>query len=164
MSTFKDSQGKWLTQALFLEMGYKPQMVFTLEDEDKEYKGKTYPSLKKLYLELDDPTEYEVATQHLGGWEHWKRLRGNKLIANHLDKWKEELNVKLTAKGVKLAIDIATTGGTFQAAKWLADTGWDKRIAGRPSKEDVEGELKKQARDVGEFSEDLLRIVKQELR
>ena len=32
---FKDSQGKWLTQALFLEMGYKPQMMFTLEDADK---------------------------------------------------------------------------------------------------------------------------------
>lgn len=157
---FKDKQGKWLTQSLFLEMGYKPQAIFTLGDEDMEYKGKTYISLKKLYLSLEDPTEYEVATQHLGGWNHWKRLRGNKLLARHLDEWKDELSIKLTAKGVRLAIKIATDGGTFQAAKWLADTGWDKRIAGRPSREDVEGELKKQANDASDFADDLLRIVK----
>ena len=89
MSKFKDKQGKWLTQALFLEMGYKPQAIFTLDDEDKEYNNKLYPSLKKLYLESDDPTEYKVS-QHLGGWNHWKRLRGN--------------------KGVSLAIQIATEG------------------------------------------------------
>jgi len=160
MSKFKDTQNKWYTQALFLEMGYKAQAMFTLDDEDKEYKGKVYPSLKKLYLALEDPTEYEVATKHLGGWEHWKRLRGNKLLARHLDAWQEELNIKLTAKGVKLAIDIATTGGTFQAAKWLADTGWKKSGAGRPSKEDIEGELKKQARDSDDYAEDVLRIVK----
>jgi hypothetical protein len=160
MSKFKDKQGKWLTQALFLEMGYKPQAMFTLDDEDKEYNGKTYPSLKRLYLELDDPTEYSVATAHLGGWAHWKRLRGNKLLAKHLDEWQDELNVKLTAKGVALAIQIATDGGTFQAAKWLADTGWEKRIAGRPSKEDVESELKKQTRDSDDFGADILRMVK----
>lgn len=157
---FKDKQGKWLTQSLFLEMGYKAQAIFTLEDKDREYKGKTYKSLKRLYLELEDPTEYEVSTLHLGGWNHWKRLRGNKLLAKHLDEWKDELSIKLTAKGVKLAIQIATDGGTFQAAKWLADTGWEKRIAGRPSKEDVEGELKKQARDSDDFAEDILRLVK----
>jgi hypothetical protein len=160
MSKFKDKQGKWLTQALFLEMGYKPQAMFTLDDNDKKYEGKTYPSLKRLYLSLDDPTEYMVASKHLGGWNHWKRLRGNKLLAKHLDEWQDELNVKLTAKGVALAIQIATDGGTFQAAKWLADTGWEKRIAGRPSKEDVESELKKQTRESDDFGADILRMVK----
>jgi hypothetical protein len=159
MKTFKDTQGKWLTQALFLEMGYKPQAIFTLDDEDKEYKGRVYPSLKRLYLEAEDPTEYMIS-QHVGGWNHWKRIRGNKLLAKHINEWQDELNVKLTAKGVALAIKIATDGGTFQAAKWLADTGWDKRIAGRPSKEDVESELKKQARDSDDFGEDILRVVK----
>jgi hypothetical protein len=157
---FKDKQGKWLTQSLFLEMGYKPQAVFTLNDEDKTYKGKVYPSLKRLYLETNDPTEYKLATEHLGGWSHWKRLRGNSAIAEHIEVWKDELNVKLTAKGVQLAIEIATDGGTFQAAKWLADTGWEKRIAGRPSKDEVEGELKKQAQESDDFASDLLRIVK----
>ena len=159
MSKFKDKQGKWLTQALFLEMGYKPQAIFTLDDEDKEYNNKLYPSLKKLYLESNDPTEYKVS-QHLGGWSHWKRLRGNKLLAKHLDEWKDELNIKLTAKGVSLAIQIATEGGTFQAAKWLADTGWEKSKAGRPSKEDVESELKKQTRESEDFGADILRMVK----
>ena len=76
------------------------------------------------------------------------------------DQWQEELNVKLTAKGVQLAIQIATDGGTFQAAKWLADTGWEKRVAGRPSKDDVAGELKKQTQDSEDFAADLLRLVK----
>jgi len=157
---FKDSQGKWLTQSLFLEMGYKPQAVFTLNDDDKEYKGKIYPSLKRLYLETNDPTEYTVATEHLGGWLHWKRLRGNANIAKEIDVWQDELEVKITATGVQLAIQIATDGGTFQAAKWLADTGWKGRGAGRPSKDAIEGELKKQTRDLDEFEDDVLRLVK----
>ncbi|MFM0827351.1 hypothetical protein, partial [Klebsiella oxytoca] len=56
----KDTMGRPLTQGLFLEIGYNTEYaVYTLEDEDKEYKGKTYPALKKLYLACEDPTEYK---------------------------------------------------------------------------------------------------------
>ena len=50
-SKFKDSGGRPITQSLFLEIGYTDRAYYTLNDEDKEYNGSTYPSLKKLYLE-----------------------------------------------------------------------------------------------------------------
>jgi|TARA_R110002012_G_scaffold65654_2_gene172284 hypothetical protein len=160
MNKFKDSGGKWRTQGLFLETSYDPNAMFTLTDTDKTWKGNKYPSLRQLYLATDDPTEYTFATKHLGGWMHWKRLRGNKMLAKKFDEWQDELAIKLASKGVKIAIEIAADGGTFQAAKWLADSGWKTRLAGRPSKDEIEGELKKQARESDEFADDLLRIVR----
>ena len=127
MNSFKTEQGTWVTQSLFLEIGYKLDLaVFTLADEDKEYKGKTYPSLKRLYLEMEDPTEYLFATTHLGGWGHWKRMLKNKILAQHIEEWQEELQLKLKAQGVSSMINEAKMGGRGQAtaARWLASNGW----------------------------------------
>lgn len=59
-----------LTQGLFLEIGYTKYSVYTLKDEDYEYKGQMFPSLKRIYLEMADAGEYEFATTHLLGWSH----------------------------------------------------------------------------------------------
>jgi len=160
MSPFKDPRNNWRTKGLFLEMCYEEGVIFTLGDKDRTWKGHKLISLKRLYMETNDPTEYTLATQHLGGWAHWKRMRGNKALAKHFDEWQEELAIKLASEGVKLTIGLAKEGGTFQAVKWLADGGWIQKKAGRPSKDAIEGELKKQAKDQDEFAEDLLRLVK----
>ncbi len=154
---FLDSGGKPLTQSIFLEVGYSDQAVYTLKEEDHEYKGKLYPSLKRLYLEMADVTEYEFANTYLLGWRHWKRLCENKLLRKYIDEWREELELKMRAKGVKEAIRAAEAGG-FQAAKWLSDKGWDQRGAGRPSKAEVEREKKFQARVSDEYGADVVRL------
>ena len=158
MSKFKDIQGKWLTQALFLEFKYNEDAIYTLDDTHKEYKGKTYLSMKQLYIEMGDVTEYEFANEYFGGWTHWKKLRGNKAIAAHIDQAKEELELKLIACGVKRIIDHSKGDKGYQAAKWLADRGWDTRKAGRPSKDEVEGEMKRMAKEEDEYSADILRF------
>lgn len=157
----KDKLGRPLTQSLFLELGYSDYAVYTLKDEDYEYEGKVFPSLKRLFLECEDPTGYSTATKDLLGWKHWERLKANKIINKHILEWEEELEVKLRSKGVKEAIQHAQ-GGTFQAAKWLADRGWDKRAAGRPSKEELEREVKVQEKLSDEFSDDIVRLFNQE--
>jgi hypothetical protein len=154
-----DSMNKPITQSLFLELGYTDFSVYTLKDNDYEYKGKVYPSLKRLYLEMADPTEYEFAVTYLIGWRHWKRICENKQIRVYIDEWREELEMKLRSEGVKHAMQSAKLGG-FQAAKWLADRGWSNKGAGRPSKEDVEGEKKFQARMDSEYGADVLRLFK----
>jgi len=156
-SKMLDSGGKPLTQSLFLEIGYTEYAIYTLKEEDCEYKGFTYPSLKRLYLETQDPTEYEFAKKHLLGWKHWKRLCENKLIRSYIDEWRDELEVCLRSKGVKDAIKAAELGG-FQAAKWLADRGWDVKPAGRPSKAEIEKEKTIQLRVRDEFSADVVRL------
>lgn len=156
-SKLLDSGGKPLTQSLFLEIGYSDQSVYTLKEDDYEYKGTVYPSLKRLYMEMSDPTEYDFAIKYLLGWKHWKRLCANKLIRSYIDEWREELELKLRSKGVKEAMKAAELGG-FQAAKWLADKGWDQRQAGRPSKAEIERETKVIARLNDEFSADIVRL------
>lgn len=153
-----DTMGRPLTQSLFLELGYNEAALYTLKDNDFEYKGVVLPSIKRLYLECGDPTEYEFATTYLLGWNHWQRISENKAIKRYIDEWKIELEVKLRSAGVKNAIAQAASG-SFQASKWIADRGWDTRGAGRPSKADVERETRIQAGIADEFSADILRMI-----
>ena len=158
-SQLKDSMGRPLTQGLFIEIKYDPEFaVYTLEEQDKEYKGEVYPSLKRLYLEMEDPTEYEFAVEHLLGWNHWKRLNNNSLLSKHFVEWREELEVKLRSKAIQKIMDKSEMDGDFSASKWLADRGWEKRGAGRPSKADIEHRHKIEERIRGEFDEDFERL------
>ena len=157
----KDGQGRPLTQSLFLEIGYEEdKAIYTFKDEDHEYKGNTYYSLKQLYLEMEDPTEYEFANKYLLGWQHWKRLKANKILAKHFAEWEEELELRLRAQGIRAAIDQAAEDKGFQAAKWLADKGWQKNSVGRPSKHDKLREERMQAKLDDEFSADVVRLMR----
>ena len=64
-SKMLDSMQRPLTQSLFLELGYTDFAIFTLKEDDYVYNDKTYISLKKLYLEMEDPTEYDFANECL---------------------------------------------------------------------------------------------------
>lgn len=152
-----DTSGRPLTQSLFLELGYSDYAVFTLKEDHYEYEGKLFPSLKKLYLEAEDPTEYDFASLYLLGWRHWKRLCENKAIRSHVDEWREELEVRLRTKAVK-NIMLAADQGSYQAAKWLADRGWDQRAPGRPSKEEIERSKRIDEKISDEYSADVHRL------
>lgn len=138
-SKLRDVNGNPLTQSLFLELAYNTDYAaYTLKNEDYDYKGIVYPSIKRLYLDFEDPTEYEVATRCFIDWDHWKRVCANKTILPYIESWREELEMKLRSRAVRDLINLtASESGSFQAAKFLADRGWDKRAAGRPSKEEL---------------------------
>jgi len=155
----KDSRGRPLTQSLFLEIGYKTEFaVYTLDDVDKKYKGKTYPSLKALYLEMEDPIEYNFATTHLLGWQHWQRLCANKIVGKHVAEWREELELKLRSDAISEIIEISTTEKGFQAAKFVAKKEWEVKQAGRPKVVDQEKEDRIQEKLEDEFSADIIRL------
>lgn len=152
-----DVMNRPLTQSLFLELGYTDASVYTLKDDHHEYKGRVYPSLRKLYLETSDPTEYEFANKYLINWSHWLRLTENKVIRKFIDEWREELEVKIRAEGYRY-LHASARGGNYQAAKYLSDKGWDVRKAGRPSKEEVERNKKIGERIDEEYKADVLRM------
>lgn len=157
----KDSQGHPLTQSLFLEIGYEEdKAIYTLKDEDHEYRGNTYYSLKRLFIDMEDTTEYIFANTYLLGWKHWQRLNQNKALAKHFQEWREELELSLRAQGIRAIIDQAADEKGFQAAKWLADAGWAKRGAGRPSKNEKLKEERIQARLDEEFNADVVRLLR----
>ena len=156
---FVDVMGRPITQSLFLETSYDPETsVYSLKDYDHEYEGKTFPSLKRLYLQMEDVVEYDFANTYLLGWNHWQRICKNKLFSKHIKEWREELELKIRSQAVRDIIDMTADEKSFQAAKWLADKGWDKRAAGRPSKEDVEKETKLQASLEKDYGADIKRL------
>lgn len=160
-SKLEDSQGRPLTQSLFLEIGYETdKAVYTLKDDDHFYKGHNYPSLKKLYLSMEDVVEYDFANEHLLGWQHWQRLNRNKALAKHFQEWREELELAIRSQAIRGIIDMTASDNSFQASKWLADRGWDKKAAGRPSKSEKIREERMQARIDEEFSSDVVRLLR----
>ena len=128
------------TQSLFIEHAYDTsKAVYSWGNKDKKYKGKVYPSLKCIYIEMEDLTEYQFATTHLISWKHWKKFEGNAILKKHIDEWREELELKMRSQAIRSIIEQSTAeSGGYQAARYLADKGWDKRGAGRPSKEEKE--------------------------
>jgi len=160
-SLMLDTSGRPLTQSLFLEIGYQDAAVYTLKEQDHEYKGKTYPSLKRLYLEMEDPTEYEFANRYLLNWKHWQRLYQNQQLRPHIDEWRDELDLKLRAQAFRDMVSLSVSeGGNFSATKWLADRGWDKRAAGRPSKSEKEKDQRINDRILEDFDNDVKRMGK----
>lgn len=137
-SKFLDGQGRMLTQGLFLEINYDDTAIYTLKGYNHTHKGKEYPSLQLLYLEEEDPTEYDFANKYLLNWKHWKRICENKVLLRYIVTWREELELKMKARAVKeMQALVNSENGNFQAVKYLMERGWEKRGAGRPSKADI---------------------------
>jgi len=135
----KDTTGRFLTKALFLETCDKAgsfDPVFTLKDEDDPITG--LPSLRRLFLEEMDPSEFVFAEKHLGGIRHWRKLCALKWFQPFVEQWREDLDQKLVAHGIKAMVEMADKKDS--AAKWLAQRGWrqTKNPVGRPTKEDQE--------------------------
>lgn len=157
-SKLLDINGRPLTQGLFVETGYNEQYAqYTLKEVDHEWNGRLYPSLKRLYLEMEDATEYDFANEYLLGWRHWTRLYENKLFKPHIDEWREELEYKLRSRATKQMIALAASG-SYQASKWLLDRGWQTRSAGRPTKAEKESALAQDKRIAEEYGADVHRL------
>lgn len=112
--------------------------MFTLSTSDvKDDSGKTYPSLHRLYVEMEDTTEYLFATKYLGGWQHWKTLTEASFFQNYLSEMREELSLKLKAKTLQALQEVAGDPDDrryVEANKFLLKEALDlpKRPVGRP--------------------------------
>tara|TARA_R110002096_G_scaffold83998_2_gene194304 strand:+ start:349 stop:840 length:492 start_codon:yes stop_codon:yes gene_type:complete len=158
LNKFKGSKGHWLTKKLFLEtcQGDLDRVLYTIREDDKTYRGITYPSIQKIFVELEDPTEYFIAKEYFGSWKHWVILSEG-ILSTEIESWRDELEVRLRAKGLEQIIKLSGDGDR-NAAKILLDKGWSKRKAGAPSKQDKVNELKKQASIVSIVDNDLARL------
>jgi len=129
---FLDGSGKRVILQLFKEFArpdvkFKP--LYTLQE------------WKDVFLDCRDPSEYQPAQLLLGDWEHWLEVRNHALIKPHVDKWQNELEVKLRSEAIQQIKSHAKQPGGTAAAKWLADKGYAeegiKKAVGRPKKEEV---------------------------
>lgn len=152
----KDKMNRYRTQSLFREFyitDYEPLWVLGWEDPQKEL-----PSLKKLYMECEDPTEYEFAMQAFGDWKHWLKIKNNRTIKKFIEDWPIELEISLRSKALRSIAKEASGGkNPFSAAKFLATKGWDSK-RGRPSSEEIEREKKIASKLDEEIGEDAARL------
>ena len=158
----KDVKGAWRLSTLFWEHrndAYIP--LFTLQDEDREIEGVVYKSLKKLYLSYEHipGAEYDFALEVLGSWEHWTKLCNASQVRDHVQSWREELEIKTRANAIKSVIKTSLDGSAAgaTAAKWLAEKGYAPK-RGRPSKAERAGHLKQEEKLHKEIQDDMERI------
>ena len=154
---FLDTMGRYKTLSLFLEISYDKDALYTLSDVDKLYEGKLYPSLKKLYLQEEDLTEYRLATKHLAGWKQWQRLLGNTALRKHIEEWRLELELMLTSRNLK-RIESLASEGNYNAAKYIANKDYGSG-KGRPTKAEKQAALESSKVDLAETLNDANRVL-----
>lgn len=162
VSKFTNESGARLTKGLFYEMTMadKSSVLYTLKNQD--HKG--FPSLYALYMSEMDPTEYRFAIRYLEGWEHWKQLTACTWFMPFADKWREELQLKLSSEALFRIMTEAKADRkeAFAANKYLLEKGWvpkgqaDK--VGRPSKEAIRDQARKMVQDNTRIFDDWKRI------
>lgn len=162
---FKNNSGTYLLKGLFIETNTTDmdQAIYTL----KNYDHKGYPSLYLRYMELEDPTEYEFATTYLDGWAHWEKLCQCNWFIPHIARWRLELDLKMKSQAIKKIKEVAKTNSPnmFQANKIIIERAWENKNPkvpakrGRPSTEEVQGELLRQVEEEKRIEEDFKRVL-----
>lgn len=162
LNKFRNISGQRLLRGLFYEevSADKSAVVYTLKDRD--HAG--FPSLYRLYMEADDPTEYFFAINNLDGWEHWEMLCAASWFKPYVTRWRRELEIRAKARALNHIKAVADSDSkeAYQANKFLVTGGWkpsDKRKgAGRPSKEEVAKAAKAMAEEAKDLNDDLARV------
>ncbi len=154
-----------LLKSLFWEevKADKSSCVYTLKDQDHE----GYPSFYRLYMEIDDPTEWEVAQQLVDGWEHWEMLCSCGWFKPYVERYRKEVELRMKSKAlVRIRAEAkAATRESFNANKYVLEKGWEpkadqKNGRGRPSKEEIKKAANEIAATESRLTADFDRILK----
>lgn len=158
---FRNKQNVYYGKDLFEEFSIKPELIlYTLGREDTEY-----PSLYRLYMELEDFTEFDFANKYFESFQHWKHVSNISCIIPYVAEWREELELKIKARNLKSLIRKAEQDSNV--AKYLLGNKWVEEaqknnpgvnLRGRPSKEDIRAHLRLITMDHEEAKKDLERI------
>lgn len=141
-SVFCDASGKKVVVGLFEEFD-RPDRKFRPPFKLADW--------KQVFLDARDPSEYEAAMRLVGDWDHWLLIRNHPFIAPYIDKWHEELEVKLRSESIKKMVALSGQPGGTAAAKWLAEKGYavekQPKKRGRPSSKETHVEEKEEVVD-----------------
>ena len=145
MNKFKNNSGVLYLQALFYEQtsSDKSSVIYTLKDDDHE----GYPSLYRLYMSYNDPTEYQFAIDNLDSWKHWQDLCKCKWFQPYHERWKEEMLIKIKSIALSRIMDAAENDpkSKFQANKYLIEKGWIEKEPANKVGRTTNEKIRKQA-------------------
>lgn len=159
---YRSPSGILYTKALFFEESGadKSKCIYTLKDEDHQVGDIVYLSLRRLYLEMGDETEYLFGEKYFLNYPHLQKLLKLPWFLNLVEGWREELRLRSVALGLKVLHEKAAQGDA-RAAKDLVMRQWTKDSpgAGRPSKAKVKEEANKLIKEASVYDEDFERIL-----
>jgi hypothetical protein len=162
-SKFRTTSNTRYLKGLFFEqtLADKSSVVYSLKDWDHE----GFPSLYRLYMEMEDLTEYEFANKYLDGWEHWEMLCQCEWFKPFVERWRKELSLKIQAQALRAmrAEAMSSSKNAFAANKFLVDRGWVDKTEkshgrGRPSKDEVKKAADAIAQHERRLDEDFTRL------
>lgn len=159
MNKYKNPYGQHLLRELFIEYD-SPYALYTLQEKDVG----DVPSLYRLYMEANDPTEWTFAQEHLDGWEHWSKLVETVFFRDHAKKFRNHLELKLRSQALSKIINTAngTTKDAYAANRYINEKGWQetpKATKGRPSKEQISEAAHELAQNEKREKDDLERLM-----
>lgn len=147
---------QWITLPIEQRLIKPP---FTLHNEREGY-----VCFGQEYVNDADPTGYTTSKRLLGDFGYWRHLLKAAWFREALELWNEELDAKLKAEGLKVIRETAASDdkAALAAARYLANLDYKNNSPaskrGRPSKEEVEGRLASEARELKDVEEDYKRI------
>lgn len=161
-SKFRNSGGNLYVRQLFYEMtGDKSSVLYTLKD--RPWAG--YPSLYQLYMGKEDMFEFDFANEYFEGYDHWQLIAQAKWFEEYVSRWRHELALKVQSQALVRLINDSKSGSRSSAAsnKYLLDKGWlsdvtKKSARGRPSKDEVRAEARRQAELTKQIDDDFTRL------
>lgn len=151
----------WETRAQYPD---SESIKYTLKDHD--HNG--YLSLYRLYMEMEDTTEWEFAQTYLEDYQHWVKLCEATWFKPYVTRWRHELQAKLRARALRAIKSVANADDkdSYAANKYLLDKGYatpepPRATKGRPTKEAVDKEAKKLAEEAKQLNYDYQRLIKE---
>lgn len=113
-------------------------------------------ALHKAYISLEDPTEYLFSQRLFPSYKAYEEF----CLGEHkeiIECWRRELKAKIKSNALKhiLEVSLGETRDSLQANKLLLDSPWEESPRGRPSKEDISKELKRNVENNSRLKEDI---------
>lgn len=154
----------WQTSSLFADVHDDKEIAanapFWLE-RDKTGNGR--PVFRTWFLHLEDLSGNKLATKLLGSQQHWDLMYSRSpWFKEAVDRWCHELKATLRSRAMDKVMEIMKDGGPtgLSAAKFVVSElrTEQKPVRGRPSKEEVKGNLKHLTASFAETEQDFERI------
>lgn len=161
---YRNEYGHRYTKALFLELMQTIPLEERVADAPFTLHRKLegYICFGDEYVNDGDPTGYTTSKRLLGEYAYWKYLEKRDWFREALAVWNEELDAKLASEGIRKIRELALgdDAKALQAAKYLSNLEHKRNGAkrGRPSKEEIQGNIAIEADEARRLQEDLQRI------
>lgn len=94
----------------------------------------TIPSIQRLYVEAEDLSEYNFATEYFYNFAHWQFVKTRDWFVPHYNAMRAELEAKLQSKATRGMMSQITSGTATQTTlKYFADKEYQSQLPANDS-------------------------------